>query len=133
MLRLKDLATLPSYFDYIFVHLKQKARFWSDQSPKFLSTSGPNPAGTRPEPDPKNRAQLTTLGRKVMRSSLEREVCGSNLDLVKSDTVLPAARHRCDISSKEAVLPTGAITGRCTPPTCYTLRRNATSTMKDLI
>ena len=24
---------------------------------------------------------------------------------VKSDTVLPTARHRCDVSSKEAVLP----------------------------
>ena len=45
------------------------------------------------------------VGRAVTRSSLEREVCGSNLGPVKSDTVLPTARHRCDISSKEAVLP----------------------------
>ena len=44
-------------------------------------------------------------GRAVTRSSLEREVWGSNLGPVKSDTVLPTARHRCDISSKEAVLP----------------------------
>ena len=28
-----------------------------------------------------------------------------NLGPVKSNTVLPTARHRCDISSKEAVLP----------------------------
>ena len=30
---------------------------------------------------------------------------GSNLGPVKSDTVLPTARHRCNISSKGAVLP----------------------------
>ena len=41
----------------------------------------------------------------VTRSSLEREVWGSNLRTVKSDTSLPTARHRCDISSKETVLP----------------------------
>ena len=34
---------LPSYFDYIFVHVRQKARFMPDLSPKFLSTLGPNP------------------------------------------------------------------------------------------
>ena len=33
------------------------------------------------------------------------EVCGSNLGPVKLYTVLPTARHRCDISSKEAALP----------------------------
>ena len=43
MLGLKNLAMLPSYFDYIFVRLKQKARLRPDLSPKFLSTSGPNP------------------------------------------------------------------------------------------
>ena len=37
--------------------------------------------------------------------SLEREVLGSNLGLVKSDTALPMARHHCDILSKGAVLP----------------------------
>ena len=45
------------------------------------------------------------VGRAVTRSSLERKVWDSNLRLVKSDTVLPTARHRCDISSKGAVLP----------------------------
>ena len=45
-----------------------------------------------------------------MRLSLEREVCGSNLGPVKSDTVLSTARHRCDISLKRAVLPAGALT-----------------------
>ena len=34
---------LPSHFDYIFVHLRQKARLRPDFSPKFLSTLGPNP------------------------------------------------------------------------------------------
>ena len=43
-LGLKNLAILPSYFDYIFVHLKQKARLRPELSPKFLSTLGPNPA-----------------------------------------------------------------------------------------
>ena len=45
------------------------------------------------------------VGRAVTRSSLEREVWGSNLGPVKSNTVLPTARNGCDISSKEAVLP----------------------------
>ena len=34
---------LPSYFDYIFVHLSQKARLRPELRPKFLSTLGPNP------------------------------------------------------------------------------------------
>ena len=34
---------LPSYFDYIFVHMRQKARFRPELSPKFSSTLGPNP------------------------------------------------------------------------------------------
>ena len=34
---------------------------------------------------------------------LERKVYGSIPEMVKLDTVLPTARHRCDISSKEAV------------------------------
>ena len=46
-----------------------------------------------------------SVGREVTHSSLERMVLGSNFGPVKSDTVLPMARHRCDISSKEAVLP----------------------------
>ena len=44
------------------------------------------------------------VGRAVTRSSLEREVRGSNLGPVKSDTMLPMARHCCDISLKGAVL-----------------------------
>ena len=40
---------------------------------------------------------------KPSSSSLEREVWGSNLGPVKLNTVLPTTRHRCDISSKEAM------------------------------
>ena len=50
-LGLKNLAMLPSYFDYIFVHQKQKVRLRPELSPKFLSTLGSHPAW------------LTTLGR----------------------------------------------------------------------
>ena len=42
-LGLKNLALLRSYFDYIFVHLRQNARLRPELSPKFLSTSGQNP------------------------------------------------------------------------------------------
>ena len=42
-LDLKNLAMLPSYFDHIFVHLRQKVRLRLELSPKFLSTLGPNP------------------------------------------------------------------------------------------
>ena len=42
-LGLKNLAMLPSYFDYYFVHLRQKVRLRPELSPKILSTLGPNP------------------------------------------------------------------------------------------
>ena len=42
-LRLKNLAMLPSYFDYIFVHLRQRARLIPKWSPKFLSNLSPIP------------------------------------------------------------------------------------------
>ena len=45
------------------------------------------------------------VGLAVTRSFLEREVLGSNLGPVKSNTVLSTARHRCDSSSEGAVLP----------------------------
>ena len=47
----KNLAMFLSYFDYIFVHLKQKARLRPEISQKFLLTLGSNPARaqTRPE------------------------------------------------------------------------------------
>ena len=72
------------------------------------------------------------VGRAVTWSSLEREVLGSNLGPVKSDTVLPTARHYCNISSKGAVLP-GRNDAEMARPACYTLPRITASIMKDLI
>ena len=42
-LGLKNLAMLPSYFEYIFVPLRKKARLRPELSPKFLSILVPNP------------------------------------------------------------------------------------------
>ena len=67
------------------------------------------------------------------RSSQELEVRGSNLGSVKLDSVLPTARHRCDISSKEAVLPAGTMTRRRASQTRYTLWCNTARIMEDLI
>ena len=55
---LKNLAMSPSYFDYIFVHLRQKVRLKPELSPKFLSIY----AQTRPELNPKSPARLANLG-----------------------------------------------------------------------
>ena len=41
----------------------------------------------------------------ILSSYGHGEVWGSNLGPVKSNSVLPIAHHRCNISSKEAVLP----------------------------
>ena len=73
------------------------------------------------------------VGRAVTRSSLERMVWGSNLEPVKSDTVLPTTRHRSSIASNGAVLPARAMTRKWAPQTRYALRRNTASTMKDFI
>ena len=56
--------------------------------------------------------------------SLEREVP------IKSDILLPTACHCCEISSKGAVLPAGAMTRTWAPQTPYALRRNAASLMR---
>ena len=51
-LGLKNSARFPSYFDYIFVHLRQTVRLRPELSPKFLSALSPNPNPTRKaEPD----------------------------------------------------------------------------------
>ena len=42
-LGLKNLAMLPSYFDYIFVQPRQKARLRPELNQKFLSVLDPNP------------------------------------------------------------------------------------------
>ena len=57
---------LQSYFDYIFVHLRKKARLRAELSPKFLSTLGRNPARTRI----KNPGPLTTLLRQNTASNI---------------------------------------------------------------
>ena len=64
---------------------------------------------------------------------MERKVEGSNLSPVKSNTVLPAARHRCNIYSTGAVLPASAMMRRWAPQTRETLWRNTALIMKDLI
>ena len=63
-LGLKNLAILQSYFDYIFVHRRQKVRFRPELIPKFLSTLGPNPAQTRTRPEkpgPTYNSELNNL------------------------------------------------------------------------
>ena len=45
MLGLKNLTMLPSYFDYLFVHLRQKARLRPELIPEFCQLE----ARTRPE------------------------------------------------------------------------------------
>ena len=42
---------LPSYFDYISVHLKQTVRLRPELIRIFLSSLGPNPAQTRTRPE----------------------------------------------------------------------------------
>ena len=50
----------------------------------------------------------------------------------KLDTVLPTARHRCDIFSKAALLPRRNDMRRWASQTLYKLRRNTESVIKDL-
>ena len=57
---------LPSYFDYILVYLRQKARLGPELSPKFLSTLSPNPARTRLEkPGPTYNSVPRYIGLKL--------------------------------------------------------------------
>ena len=52
----------PSYFDYIFVHLRQKARLGPELNPKFLSTLGPNPTRkAQPDLQLRNKVPVTIL------------------------------------------------------------------------
>ena len=57
---MKILAMLPSYFDYVFVHLKQKARLRPELNLKFLSTLSPNPARTE-KPGPTNNSGVYSI------------------------------------------------------------------------
>ena len=74
------------------------------------------------------------IGRAATCSSLERKVRSLNLGPVKLHTMLPTARHCCDIFSQgAAVLHADAMTRRLSPRTRYTLRRNIVNMIKDLI
>ena len=54
---------LPSYFDHIFVHLRQKVRLRPKLSPKFLSTLGPNRNPTQKAgPDLQLSSESSLLG-----------------------------------------------------------------------
>ena len=55
-------------------------------------------------------------------------VGGINLGAVDSN-IVPTARHYCDISSKGAVLPAGAMMRKWAPPTRYTLRLSTVNVM----
>ena len=64
-LALKNLAMLPSHFDFIFAPFRPKARLRPDLTPKFLSTLGPNLARTRTRPEkpgPTYNSVLVCLG-----------------------------------------------------------------------
>ena len=63
---------LPSYFDYILVHRKQKVRFRPELSPQVLSTLDPNPARTRPEkPGPTYKLSIiNTFNKKRVKRGL---------------------------------------------------------------
>ena len=71
---------LPSYFDYIYVHVRQKARLRPDLSPKFLSTLGPNLARTRPEkPGPTYNSDTGKYSRNftlfLLKLNVKQESC----------------------------------------------------------
>ena len=85
---------LPGYFNYIFVHLRQKVLLRPEKNPKFLSTLGPNPARTRPEPDPKKPGPTYNSDTLMLEINLERgndfpssQVQHSFINLTKSDNV----------------------------------------------
>ena len=78
------------------------------------------------------KQQNRPVARAVTRSSLEQDIWGSNLEPVKSDTVLPTAHHRWDSSSRGAVLPTGRKTRKWASPNGYMLWGITASIMKDL-
>ena len=70
------------------------------------------------------------VGREKTSLSLEREVRGSNLGLIKLNTMLPTACHRCDISLKGVVLLGRIDADMDSQIVRYTLWRNTASIMK---
>ena len=116
-LGLKNLAMLPSYFDYIFVHLRQKVRLRPELSPKFLSTLDPNRARIRPEPepDPKRPARFTTCptynsvpianNKKGLRKFFARFLAYSNKISMLHKIVLSSSRGQGNFRGIEASRP----------------------------
>ena len=72
------------------------------------------------------------VDRAVTCLSLQQKVLGLNLGPVKSDTVLPTAQNRCNISLKGAVLH-GGNDWRWALQTRYKLQHSIKGIMKDLI
>ena len=70
---------LASYFDCIFVHLRQKVRLRPELSPKFLSTLGPNP--TRKAGPTYNSEIDIPFIRKEICSSPEKNLSNHNSDI----------------------------------------------------
>ena len=106
-LDLKNLAMLPSYFDYIFVHLKQKVRLRPELSPKFLSILAPNPARTRSEkPGPTHNSDSHTSTRPAQKKAkilstlrlTKRTRCKSGL--VIHFKITCELVHRCTLQLK---------------------------------
>ena len=63
---------LPNYFDYIFVHLRQKVRLRPELCPKLLSTLGPN-LTQKARPDlPLRGKQITS----VLPEFLDMQIAG---------------------------------------------------------
>ena len=63
---------LSIYFDYIFLHLRQKVRLRLESRSKFLSTFGPTPARTWPELGLKNPARRTTMSLIVHKNQTQQ-------------------------------------------------------------
>ena len=67
---------LPNYFNYVFVHLRQKARLRPELSPNILSTLGPNPARTRPEkPGPTYNSDRNCIYKQKQKAKRTQKFC----------------------------------------------------------
>ena len=85
---------LPSYFDYIFVHLKDKKHVLG---PNFKREIFVN---FRPEPDPKRLARLTTLNYTSEKAELKDLQNNHNKKIAKFSTLFVCNTeysYTCDI------------------------------------